>query len=83
MRLSVVLASLPLLASALYENGSVTAPCDSPLYCQGEILRAIQLAAPFDDSKTFVDLYVAELWMVADILAKDSIAQPLVRSTRS
>lgn len=44
------------LASALYQNGSVTAPCDSPLYCQGEILRAIELAAPFDDSKTYVDL---------------------------
>ena len=47
------------LAAALYQNGSVSAPCDSLLYCQGEILRAIQLAAPFDDSKTFVDLCVA------------------------
>lgn len=51
----LLLAGLPLVA-ALYQNGSVTAPCDSPLYCQGEILNAIQLAAPFDDSKTFVDL---------------------------
>lgn len=52
---TLLAASLP-LAAALYENGSVTAPCDSPLYCQGEILNAIQLAGPFDDSKTFVDL---------------------------
>lgn len=43
-------------ALGLYVNGSVTAPCDSPLYCQGEILRSIELAQPFDDSKTFVDL---------------------------
>ena len=44
-------------ALALYINGSVTAPCDSPLYCQGEILKAIELAHPFEDSKTFVDMY--------------------------
>jgi alpha,alpha-trehalase len=44
------------LASALFINGSVIAPCDSPLYCQGDILREIELARPFEDSKTFVDL---------------------------
>lgn len=43
-------------ATALYINGSVIAPCDSPIYCHGEILRQIQLARPFEDSKTFVDL---------------------------
>ncbi|KAL2261238.1 hypothetical protein VTK26DRAFT_4529 [Humicola hyalothermophila] len=43
-------------AAALYINGSVTAPCDSPLYCHGEILKAIELARPFSDSKTFVDM---------------------------
>ncbi|KAI7535349.1 hypothetical protein KC317_g18699, partial [Hortaea werneckii] len=43
-------------ASALYTNGSVIAPCSSPLYCQGEILRQIELAQPYEDSKTFVDL---------------------------
>lgn len=41
---------------ALFENGSVIAPCDSPLYCQGDILRQIELARPYADSKTFVDL---------------------------
>jgi alpha,alpha-trehalase len=44
------------LASALFIKGSVIAPCDSPLYCQGDILREIELARPFEDSKTFVDL---------------------------
>lgn len=58
----LLLTGLP-LAAALYQNGSVTAPCDSPLYCQGEILRAIQLAAPFDDSKTFVDLYDCDVFV--------------------
>lgn len=43
-------------ACALYTNGSVIAPCSSPLYCQGEILRQIELAQPYEDSKTFVDL---------------------------
>lgn len=44
------------LASALYINGSVIAPCDSPIYCYGDLLREIELARPFEDSKTFVDL---------------------------
>lgn len=53
---AAALAGLARVASALYVNGSVTAPCDSPLYCQGEILKAIELARPFADSKTFVDM---------------------------
>ena len=57
MHSSWALALLP-LTSALYQNGSVIAPCDSPLYCQGEILREIELARPFEDSKLYVDLYV-------------------------
>ncbi|KAF2260283.1 trehalose [Lojkania enalia] len=52
---SALLAVAP-LAAALYENGSVIAPCDSPIYCYGDILREIELARPFEDSKTFVDL---------------------------
>lgn len=55
---AATLAGLASLASALYTNGSVTAPCDSPLYCQGEIIKAIELARPFADSKTFVDMQV-------------------------
>jgi alpha,alpha-trehalase len=46
------------LAQALYINGSVIAPCDSPIYCHGDILQQIELASPFSDSKTFVDMWV-------------------------
>lgn len=42
--------------SALFNNGTVIAPCDSVLYCYGDILKGIELAAPFSDSKTFVDM---------------------------
>jgi alpha,alpha-trehalase len=56
MKLAAALTVLAPVANALYINGSVTAPCDSPLYCQGEILKAIGLASPFVDSKTFVDM---------------------------
>ncbi|KAF2442719.1 glycoside hydrolase family 37 protein [Karstenula rhodostoma CBS 690.94] len=52
---AVFFAIVP-LTSGLYENGSVIAPCDSPIYCYGDILREIELARPFSDSKTFVDL---------------------------
>lgn len=54
---SALLAIAP-FTTALYENGSVVAPCDSPIYCYGDLLREIELARPFEDSKTFVDLYV-------------------------
>lgn len=40
----------------LYHDGNTTAPCDSPLYCHGQILQQVQLARPFADSKTFVDM---------------------------
>ncbi|KAK4635912.1 Trehalase [Fulvia fulva] len=52
---TLLAASIPFV-TALWTNGSVTAPCESPLYCQGEILREIQLAGAFEDSKTYVDL---------------------------
>ncbi|KAK8188920.1 trehalose [Phyllosticta capitalensis] len=52
---TTVLLSLVSSVTAIYVNGLETTPCDSPIYCQGEILKAIQLAKPYDDSKTFVD----------------------------
>lgn len=52
---TVLLAFAP-LGSTLYQNGSVIAPCESPVYCYGDLLREIELARPFEDSKTFVDL---------------------------
>ncbi|KAL2018574.1 hypothetical protein VTK56DRAFT_616 [Thermocarpiscus australiensis] len=55
-RSAAAVACLASSAAALYINGTVTAPCDSPLYCHGEILKAIELAHPFTDSKTYVDM---------------------------
>lgn len=54
-RLMAIAASVSTV-SALYTNGSIIAPCDSPIYCHGDILEEIQLAHPFEDSKTFVDM---------------------------
>jgi alpha,alpha-trehalase len=54
--LVIAVAAAAPLANALYINGSVIAPCDSPIYCYGELLHEIELARPFEDSKTFVDL---------------------------
>ncbi|KAJ2125718.1 hypothetical protein GGF48_003722, partial [Coemansia sp. RSA 921] len=31
------------------------APCDSPIYCQGDLLHTVQMAKLFADDKTFVD----------------------------
>ncbi|PHH73099.1 hypothetical protein CDD82_5660 [Ophiocordyceps australis] len=49
-------------ASALWTspNGSVVAPCDSVIYCHGDMLHQIELAKPFSDSKTFVDMPAKE-----------------------
>ena len=57
-RLAVVLAAAAAAstAAALFVNGSVSAPCDSPIYCHGDILQEIELARPFADSKHFVDM---------------------------
>jgi len=55
-RAAAALAAAAPLANALYINGSVIAPCDSVLYCQGDILKEIELASPFSDSKTYVDM---------------------------
>lgn len=57
---TALLAGTPVV-TALYINGSVIAPCDSPIYCYGDLLREIELARPFEDSKTFVDLWVFRL----------------------
>ncbi|KAH7159854.1 Six-hairpin glycosidase-like protein [Dactylonectria estremocensis] len=56
-QLATAVAATSLTAvSALYTNGSVIAPCDSPVYCHGDILAQVELARPFSDSKTFVDM---------------------------
>lgn len=42
--------------SGIYYDGENVAPCSSVLYCYGDILDAVQMAKPFADSKTFVDM---------------------------
>lgn len=39
-----------------YDNN--TAPCDSPLFCYGSMLQAIQMTHLYNDSKKFVDMCV-------------------------
>ncbi|CAJ2513388.1 Uu.00g015070.m01.CDS01 [Anthostomella pinea] len=64
----------------LYQNGSTFTPCDSPLYCQGDILKQIELAQPFSDSKTFVDL-PTKVPLDEVIAAFDKLAKPLSNNT--
>jgi alpha,alpha-trehalase len=69
-------------AAALYLNEStgVIAPCDSPLYCQGKVLQAIELARPFSDSKTYVDL--PTIRPLNEVLAAfEQLPTPLVNGT--
>ncbi|KFY19327.1 hypothetical protein V493_08015 [Pseudogymnoascus sp. VKM F-4281 (FW-2241)] len=74
------LLGLPLLADALYQNGSVIAPCDSPIYCHGQLLHEIELARPFEDSKTFVDL--PTIRPVSEVLeAFENLSKPLTNGT--
>jgi alpha,alpha-trehalase len=79
-----LLSVTALIASvaAIYVNEStgVIAPCDSPLYCQGEILQAIELARPFSDSKTYVDL--PTIRPLDEVLAAfANLSTPLVNGT--
>ncbi|KAI1847359.1 hypothetical protein JX266_006584 [Neoarthrinium moseri] len=74
------LVPLASIVHGLYTNGSVIAPCDSPLYCQGDILKQIELAQPFSDSKTFVDLpTIRPLDEV--IAAFNNLSKPLSNNT--
>ncbi len=61
LRGAVVAALSATAVTAIFDNGSVIAPCDSPIYCMGDLLKEIQLARPFEDSKTFVDMLVNAL----------------------
>lgn len=76
------LAALLTYAVALYinESAGVIAPCDSPLYCQGKVLQAIELARPFSDSKTYVDL--PTIRPLDEVLAAfNNLSTPLVNGT--
>ncbi|XP_051726389.1 trehalase [Ctenopharyngodon idella] len=46
-----------IFSSVLFCSGNMLlAPCDSPIYCTGEVLRQVQMAKLFDDDKYFVDM---------------------------
>ncbi|KAI9152046.1 Trehalase [Paramyrothecium foliicola] len=75
-RIAAAIAVSAPVVSALYVNGSIIAPCDSPIYCHGDILEEIELARPFSDSKTFVDM--PAIRPLADIQrAFDRLEKPL------
>lgn len=77
---AILFTALVPFASALYRNGSVIAPCESPLYCHGEILKQIQLAGAFEDSKTYVDLpTIRPLDEV--LVAFENLTRPLSNNT--
>ncbi|KAI1375506.1 Six-hairpin glycosidase-like protein [Hypoxylon crocopeplum] len=75
----LVLASSAVVFS-LYQNGSTFSPCDSPLYCQGDVLRQIELAQPFSDSKTFVDL-PTKVPLDEVLAAFEKLTKPLSNNT--
>lgn len=52
----LAIAALTDAASIGHANFKAT-DCDSKIYCTGELLKTIQLATIFPDSKTFVDLH--------------------------
>ncbi|KAI0873941.1 Six-hairpin glycosidase-like protein [Hypoxylon argillaceum] len=67
-------------ARALFQNGSTFTPCASPVYCNGELLKQVELAGPFSDSKTFVDLPTkAPLDQV--MAAFEKLSKPLSNNT--
>ncbi|KAI6313398.1 hypothetical protein MCOR34_005262 [Pyricularia oryzae] len=53
---AIAVAASGSLVNAVYINGSIITPCDSLIYCRGELLKEVELAHPFADSKTFVDM---------------------------
>ncbi|KAJ3181171.1 hypothetical protein HDU87_001300 [Geranomyces variabilis] len=61
------LAAFALLLGAATASAQATHTCNSPLYCPGPILDAVQRAAIFNDSKTFVDKPTTK--PLADVLA--------------
>lgn len=48
--------ALAAVVSAIQKQDSLS--CDSPIYCDGDLLKTVQLARIFADSKTFVDMVI-------------------------
>lgn len=73
-------AASSLSVNALYINGSEVTPCDSPVYCHGELLKQVELARPFADSKTFVDMPTIK--PLSEVIAAfDKLQKPLSNNT--
>ncbi|OBZ88799.1 Trehalase [Choanephora cucurbitarum] len=51
-----LLAQIALVSVSAIQNNGDNYSCDSPIYCEGPLLKTIQLARIFPDSKTFVDM---------------------------
>lgn len=55
---SLLLAAVAVVTAATKQgqHANKTFPrCDSPIYCEGPLLKTVQLAKLYPDSKTFVD----------------------------
>lgn len=61
---SLLLAAIAVVTTATKQgqhNTNKTFPrCDSPIYCEGPLLKTVQLAKLYPDSKTFVDKVCVE-----------------------
>jgi hypothetical protein len=44
------------LVQVVNTHESIPVSCNSPIYCEGPLLKTVQLARLYDDSKTFVDM---------------------------
>ncbi|KAK4231814.1 glycoside hydrolase [Podospora fimiseda] len=75
-----ILSLLGASTTALYLEGEIIAPCDSPIYCHGDLLKDVELARPFSDSKTFVDMPTKK--PLEEVLAVyEKLSQPLSNNT--
>lgn len=63
------LAAFILLTSSVKASG-----CDSPIYCEGPILKTVELASLYPDSKTFVDKPTTK--PVKEVIAAFSLLGP-------
>ncbi|KAK3875604.1 hypothetical protein Pcinc_019530 [Petrolisthes cinctipes] len=52
---ATVVMATPQMALAQIQN-SLPPPCDSEIYCHGELLKTVQMAELHNDSKYFVDM---------------------------
>lgn len=61
---SLLLAAIAVVTTATKQgqhSTNKTFPrCDSPIYCEGPLLKTVQLAKLYPDSKTFVDKVCVE-----------------------